>query len=158
MIDISAASPDDVLDMARLFQEMDKFYGDSVIEPVDQKTAQINAVLFGTSPLAFCLLAWDDGQLIGFASYSVVWPAAGTTKSLYLKEIYVKNDCRGVGAGKHLMAELFRIATSTNCSRVEWTTDTDNLGAQDFYEKLGLPALRSKVFYRADKEVLGRFT
>jgi ribosomal protein S18 acetylase RimI-like enzyme len=157
MVEISAASHDDVLDMAELFQEMDEFYGDPAIEPVDHKADQISAVLFGETPLAFALLAWDNGQLVGFASYSILWPAAGTTKSLYLKELYVKESHRGTGAGRHLMRELFRIALDSNCSRVEWTTDTDNLGAQGFYEKLRLPALQSKVFYRADRETLHRF-
>jgi GNAT superfamily N-acetyltransferase len=157
MIEISAASPDDVLDMAKLFQEMDEFYGDPAIEPVGQKAEQIGAVLFGTAPLAFALLAWDNGQLVGFASYSVLWPAAGITKSLYLKELYVKESHRGTGAGRRLMRELFRTALDSNCSRVEWTTDTDNLGAQGFYEKLGLPAIQSKVFYRADRDTLQRF-
>jgi GNAT superfamily N-acetyltransferase len=157
MIEISAASPDDVLDMAKLFQEMGEFYGDAAIEPLDQKAEQIGAVLFGASPLAFALLAWDNGQIVGFASYSVLWPAAGITKSLYLKELYVKESHRRTGAGRHLMRELFRVALDSNCSRVEWTTDTDNLGAQGFYEKLGIPVLQSKVFYRAYMQILQQF-
>jgi GNAT superfamily N-acetyltransferase len=157
MTKVSTASPGDVLDMAKLFQEMDEFYGDPTIEPISQRAEQISAILFGETPLAFSLLAWDNGQLVGFASYSVLWPAAGTTKSLYLKELYVTESHRGTGTGRHLMRELFRNALDSNCSRVEWTTDTDNLDAQGFYEKLGIPTLQSKVFYRADMQTLQRF-
>lgn len=37
-----------------------------------------------------------------------------------------------------------------DCSRVEWTTDEDNIEAQQFYEKLGVPANPSKIFYRVE--------
>jgi GNAT superfamily N-acetyltransferase len=157
MIEILAALPEDVLAMAELFQEMDRFYGEREIESIDHKAAQINAVLFDVSPLAFSLLAWDDQQLIGFAGYSFLWPAAGTTKSLYLKELYVKESHRGKCAGKRLMHELFKVAVESNCSRVEWTSDADNVDSQDFYEKLQLSVLPSKVFYRAEGEALQGF-
>jgi len=157
MIEVSAASPDDVLAMAELFQEMDRFYGELEIESISHKSAQINAVLFDATPLAFALLAWDDRHLIGFAGYSFLWPAAGTTKSLYLKELYVKESHRGKCAGRCLMHELFRVAIESDCSRVEWTTDADNADSQGFYEKLQLSVLPSKVFYRAEREALQGF-
>lgn len=157
MIGVSAASPSDVLSMAEMFREMDRFYGEPEIESIDHKAAQINAVLFGSSPLAFSLLAWDEEQLIGFAGYSFLWQAAGTTKSLYLKELYVKESHRGKGAGKRLLHEIFKVALDSKCSRVEWTTDSDNLDSQGFYEKLELAVLPSKVFYRAEGEALQAF-
>jgi RimJ/RimL family protein N-acetyltransferase len=45
---------------------------------------------------------------------------------------------------------IFEVAGTHRCSRVEWTTDDDNPAAQAFYETLGLPAHRSKIFYRAE--------
>jgi ribosomal protein S18 acetylase RimI-like enzyme len=94
------------------------------------------------------LLAWDGGQLAGFAAYSFVWPAVGLTGSLYLKELYVSGAARRAGVGAALMQGLARIAVDCECSRVEWTTDQDNAQAQAFYESLGTRPLTSKVFYR----------
>ena len=43
-----------------------------------------------------------------------------------------------------------RLAAQHGCSRVEWTTDDGNAGAQAFYQTLGLPRRPSKVFYRVE--------
>lgn len=101
-------------------------------------------------------MAWDDGQLAGFASYSFLWPAAGLTRSLYLKELYVTERARRTGVGKLLMQRLYDIAAEHGCSRVEWTTDRDNPDAQRFYAELGVPVRESKLFYRVEGDELGR--
>jgi GNAT superfamily N-acetyltransferase len=79
-----------------------------------------------------------------------LWPAAGLTRSLYLKELYVAVAHRLAGTGALLMRAIFGTARKHACSRVEWTTDTANTAAQDFYGNLGLPKHPSKVFYRVD--------
>lgn len=49
--------------------------------------------------------------------------------------------------GSALRAAACWSVTGHGCSRIEWTTDTGNPGAQTFYESLGMtPA--SKIFYR----------
>jgi ribosomal protein S18 acetylase RimI-like enzyme len=83
-----------------------------------------------------------------------LWPAIGLTRSLYLKELYVPESLRRTGIGKLLMKNLFEIAVKHDCSRVEWTTDSDNPNAQRFYELLGVPQNSSKLFYRLGGEAL----
>jgi GNAT superfamily N-acetyltransferase len=84
------------------------------------------------------------------AAYSYLWPAVGRTRSLYLKELYVGESHRRGGVGKVLMRAVFATASQHGCSRVEWTTDDGNAGAQAFYETLGLPRRPSKIFYRVE--------
>lgn len=94
--------------------------------------------------------------MVGFASYSFLWPAAGVTRSVFLKELYVVEASRRYGTGRLLINELCRIALETGCSRVEWHTDTDNPNAQRFYATLGVPVDDSKLFYRLDGAALRR--
>jgi ribosomal protein S18 acetylase RimI-like enzyme len=147
---VKSAEPGDVIAMAELFREMDEFYGETTTESADAKVDQINSVLFADPPLAYTVLAWDGSSLVGMAAYSFLWPAARTTKSLYLKELYVSKSHRRHGIGKLLMENILKTAVDTDCSRVEWTTDEDNAEAQRFYEKLSAPANRSKISYRID--------
>ncbi|QDY12010.1 GNAT family N-acetyltransferase [Micromonospora sp. HM134] len=133
---------------------MDKFYGDTDVEPLDVRVRQINEALFGDPPLAFAVLAWDAEALVGLATYSFLWPAAGLTRSLYLKELYVAETARGRGVGKLLMDRLIEIAATNSCSRIEWTTDRDNTQAQRFYEKLGVAQNGDKIFYRLEDQLL----
>jgi ribosomal protein S18 acetylase RimI-like enzyme len=137
--------------MAQLFLEMDEYYGEPVSETVVAKVDQINSVLFADPPLAYALLASDDDRLVGFAGYSFLWPAVNTTKSLYLKELYVSKESRRRGIGKMLMDELRKIAAESDCSRIEWTTDEENLEAREFYGQLGFSILPSKIFYRIER-------
>jgi ribosomal protein S18 acetylase RimI-like enzyme len=148
VIVVRPAELGDVKAIADLLEELDRFYGATETQPLDERVRGIEEALFGTPPTAYALLAWDDASLAGLASYSFLWPAAGVTRSLYLKELYVRQDRRRSGVGRVLMDELYAIAVARGCSRVEWTTETDNVAAQGFYEALGAERLEGKVFYR----------
>ena len=146
---LTSAQSADVVPIAYLLQELDRFYGATSPEPLDDQIAHINEALFNGSPAAYALLAWSDEKLVGFASYSFLWPAAGLTRSLYLKELYVVEAFRRNGIGVQLMDELHVIARANRCSRVEWMTDTPNADAQRFYETFGVSPDSSKIFYRS---------
>lgn len=154
MITIAPARPSDISALAELAEEMDRYYGASEIEPPEARIRQINDALLSDPPSAYALLAWDNDTLVGFASYSFLWPAVGLTRSLYLKEMYVIEAARRKGTGKLLMRNLYDIAIKCDCSRVEWTTDQENADAQRFYAELGVPVKESKLFYRIEGDEL----
>ena len=110
MITLTDAAPDDAAAIARLLAELDTFYGDTMRGTQGERAAQVRAALFADPPAARALLAWDGPALAGFASWSLLWPAAGLTMSLYLKELYVAQAYRRAGTGKLLMEGLRRIA------------------------------------------------
>ena len=146
---VRSVVPEDVPAIVRLLNEVDEFYGDVVTESPDERSSSVARALFGSPPLAYALLAVaDDGRAVGFAAYSMLWPAAGSTASLFLKELFVTEPARRGGVGRRLFAELCRIALRLGLSRVELTTDRSNRDAQDFYRRLGLPSDDGKVLYR----------
>ncbi|MDX6239888.1 MAG: hypothetical protein QOG10_4703 [Kribbellaceae bacterium] len=147
---VRPATPDDIDDLALLAEEMDRFYGATEVEPLDIRRRQIREALFGDIPAAYALLVSDTEVAIGFAAYSFLWPAVGLTRSLYLKELYVTQARQRGGVGKQIMEGLFEIASKHGCSRVEWTTDRDNAGAQAFYESFGVEPTDSKLLYRLE--------
>jgi GNAT superfamily N-acetyltransferase len=154
MITVAPARPSDISALAELTEEMDRFYGASEIEPLETRLKQINNAIFSRTPYAYALLAWDNQTLVGFASYSFLWPAVGLTRSLYLKELYVADASRRKGVARLLMRHLHDIAIKCDCSRVEWMTDKDNANAQRFYADLGAPVDESKLFYRIEGDEL----
>lgn len=153
---VTPAEPAHVAAIAALAEEMDRFYGATDVEPLNLRVQQINDALFSSRPVAYALLTWEGDRLVGLASYSYLWPAAGLTRSLYLKELYVVETARHTGVGKLLMRSLYEIAVKHDCSRVEWTSDQDNPEAQAFYESLGVLKNSSKLFYRIEGEDLRR--
>lgn len=157
MIKVADAVPGDETAIAALCTGLEEYYGDLPEGLPAERAAQVRDVLFGDPPVARALIAWDDRAPAGFAAYSLLWPAAGLTASLYLKELYVADAYRRAGVGKQLMDGLYAVARRRGLSRVEWTTDTSNEGAQAFYEALGAKPLPSKIFYRVTgDDIAGR--
>jgi ribosomal protein S18 acetylase RimI-like enzyme len=148
VITLADAAPGDEAALAALCTELDEFYGSLPEGVPEERAAQVRDVLFGDPPLAHALVAWDGQAPAGFATYSFLWPTVGLTASLYLKELYVAEAHRRAGVGRLLMDGLYNVARRRGLSRVEWTTDTSNVGAQAFYESLGARPLASKIFYR----------
>lgn len=144
-VTITEATQQDIDEIAVLLGEVEQYYGG---ENAPGNADEIYDALFSARPAATALLARADGVVVGFASYSFLWPAAGSTKSLYLKELYVRSAFRSRGVGQQLMDTLTRIGLAAGCSRMEWTGDTDNPSAMTFYEKMGVPQNGGKVFYR----------
>lgn len=156
MVEIRLATHDDVEAIAFLMEDLDRFYGVTDVEPPGARVPQIAAALFDDPKAAYVLLACEGGRLVGMAAYSFLWPAAGVTRSLYLKEIYVAEADRGKGIGTLLMQRLCQVAVEHACSRVEWTTDKGNVLAETFYQRLEAPKNEDKIFYRLEDEDIRR--
>jgi GNAT superfamily N-acetyltransferase len=152
VITVSAAQPGDVPAIVGLLEELGRHYGVTETETRGRRMGQVSEMLFGSPPTAYVLLARDGdgaGVVAGLAAYSFLWPAVGTGRSLFLKELYVAAGYRRRGVGKALMRGVFETATVLGCVRVEWTTDPGNAAALAFYAGMGL-ATHPKVFYRAE--------
>jgi Acetyltransferase (GNAT) family len=110
---VTQAEPADVHALADIAEEMDRFYGAAKVEPAETRMRQISEALFHDPPSAYALLAWNNNRLIGFVSYSFLWPAVGLTRSLYLKELYVSEAARGQVSESYLCS----ISTTSRPSR-----------------------------------------
>jgi len=144
-VTIRRAIEQDTTAISVMLGEVEAYYGGHPA-PVDEQ--QIRVALFSEPAAATVLLAEQGGRVVGFASFSSLWPATGADVSLYLKELYVRADARCQGVGRQLLAAVREAGEELGCSRLEWTGDTDNPAALGFYEKLGVPVSEGKVFYR----------
>lgn len=156
MVNIRHATDADIPTIVEIVEEIDRFYGSTEFDEVSVRRQHVAAALFSASPAAYVLLAEEGHRTIGLASYSFLWPAEGTTTSVYLKELYVSTSYRKRGVGRQMLVRLGVIALERGCSRVEWTTDRDNIDAQKFYQNLGAEVSPSKLMYRVDGGALAR--
>lgn len=151
-VTIRPADKQDIVALAELIEEIERFYGSTDIQPLEERRAQVEEALFGSPPIASVLVVEDaTGDLVGLAAYSFLWPAAGSSHSLFLKELYVREILRRQGVGTRVMNELRALAAARpGCSRVEWMTDRDNPRARSFYRGLGFTEFNGKIVYRVD--------
>ncbi|MFD7898965.1 GNAT family N-acetyltransferase [Streptomyces sp. NPDC059743] len=145
---VTRAESADVPCIAVLVADIEQYYGGAVEGELPDRITRLRDMLFGEHRAASILLARIGADVVGMASFSLLWPAAGDSHSLYLKELFVREPHRRKGVAKALMAQLHEVAVHLGCSRIEWTTDRDNPDAQKFYEALGATPQDTKIFYR----------
>lgn len=146
---VRKASPDDVEDLVTLLNEIDAYYGDTTTDTEALRSERIAAVVAYTSAIYVAVAAADDGSLVGLASCSFLWPAEGSNKSVYMKELFVRESYRRCGVGRLLFAHVCELAGSFGCTRVDWTAESVDQAAAAFYASIeGATANRNKVVYR----------
>lgn len=79
-------------------------------------------------------VAESDGKIIGFALYFFAY-YTWVGKSLYLDDLFVKEEFRGKGIGYQLLRKLFEVAKAENCQRMRWQVLDWNIPAIEFYRK-----------------------
>lgn len=119
--------------------------------------SDIERSLFDEASPAKALICLLDDQPIGFAVYFLSYSTWLGRKGLYLEDLFVSLEHRGIGAGKHLLRHLAKIAHDTGCGRFEWSVLDWNQPAIDFYKSIGAEPQDEWVRYRMEGENLKRF-
>ena len=92
---------------------------------------------FGEKPYFHCLIAEQDGKPAGFAFYFFNYSTWTGRPGLYLEDLFVNSEFRGLGVGKALLAQVAAIAVEKGCPRLQWEVLDWNTPAVDFYASLG---------------------
>lgn len=119
--------------------------------------ADIERSLFEGQTPARALICELDGQPIGFAVYFYSYSTWLGRKGMYLEDLYVSPQQRGVGAGKALLRHLARLACDSGCGRLEWSVLDWNEPAIQFYQSIGASPQDEWVRYRMAGDELKAF-
>jgi GNAT superfamily N-acetyltransferase len=92
---------------------------------------------FGEQPRFRVLLAEWQGQPAGYAFFFDYYSTFEGRAGLFLEDIYVRDQFRGKGIGKALLARVAAVAREGHCFGVRWQVLDWNAAAIQFYEKLG---------------------
>jgi GNAT superfamily N-acetyltransferase len=76
-----------------------------------------------------------DGKIVGMALYFFAY-YTWVGKSLYLDDLYVKPEYRGVNIGKALLEKIVAVAKEEKCKRMRWQVLDWNSTAIEFYKKM----------------------
>lgn len=111
---------------------------------------------FGEHPLVFAVMADWEGRPAGFALYFLTFSTWEGKPSLYLEDLFVRPEFRGLGIGKALLKRLARTALDRGCTRYVWQVLDWNTPSIDFYEAMGARVLREWLTCRVEGEALAR--
>lgn len=83
-----------------------------------------------------CLVAVDEGKIIGFASYYFAYHS-WSGKAIYLDDLYVQPTYRGQNIGNQLFDAVMEIGKQNSCIKMKWLVSGWNTKAQEFYKSRG---------------------
>lgn len=110
---------------------------------------------FGERPRFHALVPEWDGKAAGYAIYFPFY-SSFQGAGLFLEDIYVREEFRGKGVGKALMAEVGAQALREGLWAVRWEVLDWNRPAIDFYKRLGAVFLEDWKEVRIEGEALRR--
>jgi GNAT superfamily N-acetyltransferase len=111
--------------------------------------------LFGPRPGAEVVIAEVDGSAVGFALFFHNFSTFLGRRGLFLEDLYVQPEARGLGIGKALLRHLAGLAVARGCGRMDWNVLDWNEPAIGFYKKLGAEVLPDWRTCRVTGDALG---
>jgi GNAT superfamily N-acetyltransferase len=151
---IAAAEERDVPVILHFVRQLAEF--EKLSHMVVATEANIREHVFGVNPVAEVLIAYWNGQPVGFALYFRNFSTFLGQAGIYLEDLFVELEHRGKGVGKALLARLAKIAVERGYYRLEWVVLDWNTPAIEFYRRLGAEAMDEWTVYRVTGEALER--
>ena len=151
---IRPARPDEagvVLDFIKKIAEYEKC-ADEVV--ADEATVYNSLFVEHSAEVVF---AEEDGAVVGFALFFHNFSTFVGRKGLYLEDLYILPEKRGLGYGKALLKYLARIAVERGCGRMEWICLDWNESALAVYRSIGAVPMSEWTVQRLDEASLKRF-
>ena len=105
---------------------------------------------------AEAFIAELDGKVAGYLIYHYNYSTFVGREGLYVEEIFIRNEYRGMGLGTEIFKVIAKIARENKCKRVDWCCLDWNKPAQNFYEGLGAKAMDGWMIYRLKEDGINK--
>ena len=99
----------------------------------------------------------EQGSVVGFALFFHNFSTFVGRKGLYLEDLFILPEKRGLGYGKALLRYLAKLAVERHCGRMEWICLDWNKPALKVYGSIGAIPMDKWTVQRLDEEALRRF-
>ena len=118
------------------------------LDRMEATETRIRETLFGAEPAASVIFAFDKDKPVGFAVFYFTYSTFAGLPGLYLEDLFVRPEVRGLGIGRQLLRHLAKLAKEKGCWRIEWAVLRWNETAIGFYRKLGAIPMEEWAVYR----------
>ena len=104
------------------------------------------------------IFAEEEGTPVGFALFFHNFSTFVGRKGLYLEDLFILPEKRGLGYGKAILKYLMDLAVQSNCGRMEWICLDWNEPALSLYRSMGAIPLDEWTVQRMTESALKRIT
>ena len=135
MLSIRPATVDDAGLLARMIHELAEY--ERELDQVTVTEADLVRDGFGREARFRAVIAEWDGQPAGYAFFFGFYSTWVGRPGLFLEDLFVRPQFRGLGIGKSLLAHIAGLAREEQCFGVGWQVLDWNQAAIDFYKSIG---------------------
>jgi len=125
-----------------------------LLHECDATEDKLRKSLFGDPRYAECVIARIGEEPVGFALFFHNFSTFAARPGLYLEDLFVLPEHRGLGVGRELLRHLARLAVARDCARFEWAVLDWNEPAIGFYKSLGAQPMNEWTVYRLKGEAI----
>jgi GNAT superfamily N-acetyltransferase len=130
-------SPNDYEQWLPLRAGYNAFYGRSGATALPAEVSDTTwKRFFEASEPVHALVAERGGELLGLAHYLYHRSTTAIQPICYLQDLFTKEEARGQGVGRALIAEVYEQAKLAGSSRVYWQTHETNQTAMLLYDRI----------------------
>jgi GNAT superfamily N-acetyltransferase len=148
------ALPADSADITRLVHALAEF--ERLATEAVATEADFRVHLFGEFPSAHAELAEIEGRVVGIAIWFFNFNTFTCRRGLYLEDLFVEPEYRGLGIGRAFFVRLAQRAQAAGCSRMEWSVLDWNETAVKFYRSLGAIGMDEWTVQRLNAEKIAQ--
>lgn len=148
-ITIRSASVDDLGELVQLCIEH-AAYERTAFDPTGKEEA-LHHMLFAPDARLRCLIAEENGLLIGYATFSVECSTWDADHYMHMDCLFLRPEARNKGIGRALMKMIAQEALISGITRMQWQTPSFNVDAVRFYDRMR-PVKKEKFRLFLDEE------
>jgi len=150
-VTIRPATPQDATLILRFIRELAEFEREP--DAVKATEESLRHALFDERS-AEAVIAEQEGKPMGFALFFHNFSTWTGRRGIYLEDLYVTPEARGLGIGKALLRHIAALAVERGCGRFEWAVLDWNEPAIRFYDACGAESMDEWTVRRVSGDAL----
>jgi GNAT superfamily N-acetyltransferase len=143
---VRPATAADAADIERLVRELATYEREP--DAAVAVAEDFAVALGGDHPVVHAFVAEVGGRVVGLAVWFVTFSTWRGRHGIWLEDLFVSPEHRGLGLGRALLTRLAQVAVERGCERLEWNVLDWNEPALGFYRALGAEPLDEWTVHR----------
>ena len=90
----------------------------------------------------------ESGVAVGYATWFLTYSTFLARPTMYLEDLFVREDARASGAGSALFEHVRTLGAHRGCGRMEWQVLDWNMLAREFYQRRQATLMKEWLLYR----------
>jgi len=141
-INIRLATVEDIAIIHNLLGALEDSLGATA--GITRKVEDLQRFGFSDAPCFQALIAFRDSDAVGLALYFKEFSTWKGASGVYVQDLFVSADVRGMGLGSMLMTAVYEQAQNWGASYCKLTVHDGNDSALAFYKRLGFRVARNE--------------